>query len=90
MGLTAVRHDGMAVSIHPVPPADHLVLPRGLAGPLPVRHPTLLFPTKEHKVWSHTNIKLGLILLVYTAVRNQKTALIPVQISLESHTDLFV
>ncbi len=29
----------MAVSIHPAPPADHLVPPRGLAGPLPVRLP---------------------------------------------------
>lgn len=29
----------MAVSIHPAPPADHLVPPHGLAGPLPVRHP---------------------------------------------------
>jgi len=31
----------MAVSIHLVPPADHPVPPRGLAGPLPVRHPQL-------------------------------------------------
>lgn len=38
----------MAVSIHPVPPADHLVPRRGLAGPLPVRQPTLLFPTMRH------------------------------------------
>lgn len=36
----------MAVSIRPVPPADHLVPPRGLAALLPVHHPHLapLFP----------------------------------------------
>lgn len=40
----------MAVSIHPVPPADHLAPPHGLAGPLPVRQPhplpALLLPKK--------------------------------------------
>lgn len=40
----------MAVSIHPVPPADHLVPHRGLPGPLPVRLPQPdppLFPKKR-------------------------------------------
>lgn len=58
MSVTAVRDDGMAVSIHPVPPADHLVPPRGLAGPLPVRHPIPLFPTMRHIIQLNTKTKL--------------------------------
>lgn len=50
----------MAVSIHPAPPADHLVPPHGLAGPPPVRHPqpAPLPPLKKrrHKQLNTTEI----------------------------------
>lgn len=59
------RWGATAISIHPAPPADHLLPPHGFAGPLPVRHPqpALLLPKKKRrekkKKWGHKQLNIS-------------------------------